>query len=1039
MVFVDQNMSTEYTSTRFQVGIVKTYKDDKGFGFISSVKPDLIEDLFFHIKKTKSDVKEEDRVLFIRTQSKKHADKYEAVDVVKIFDVIDLKKLVQLYLRYGYIELINQIELISTPDQLQGQDVKGILSTILENELLKESDEHTDKALRFTRVLKKVEIDNGFKAKCFFHLLKNHQNNSSQIYLSGYKYWGQEEQVKHLQLDAIQIFNSLPRNLREHYFPRLTFEDRIKLKGVVEIASKEDIVKVLTVLEGENEDSKANYRSIKGTIKIASHLEPFLWLKGLVNEVPVDALKHNLELYTDVDLKEILAKLTVDQKIQVFPKRLIHDQKTFDLYRTFLKACSNVQSAHSAFEIGGVVLSDSLYYKGLVEKIIPISSVAIARMQAFLSEASISEHRHLIKALGWRDSLKIFDRQVEQTQTKALLSILKNAGDYDPENFKELLKAVELSTDSLFNLWYNGYHTIKSPKLVSYYFLIAQSDEIARSILAKFGDNNTLLEHACNHLTNPESQFETQSILKFLKFCRGEDDSLRFETYLSSIFAIAKDPLKLVLWIEDFSSYFDFDKFKIYFATLSSEEQKLFLKKIFFEIKQGRANIPLSEILQLKNVVIDPELARSIEFKNEKVDFTVYVILQAIQDLSNGNITKPERMYEIIANQINTPTELLVLKGFFDKCLGRKTIDNTVKPEEGAFYEIKEQRSSIPRFVTYCEGRKVIDGPSKTPAICEKTGMAFWWCQNSKCYEGCVTTHNSWKEYTLLDFLEILRIPYSQSDYEMFLAYVNKVNKFLEHMNCRKCKHILKPHAKDENPIYGFYRVSNFSCANKECKEHQNLVYLTHCINGHCGGVVDSRDSVRCKPAEFTNGNCGWYICNDCYACCNDGGIGRRIYIIEKSGQQYNCHREGHRERGIICCPKCGTEMNGSGFQEEDYNKVLNWFIANRTKADFIINSGQRRDGKFWFLLRAPLYDRVRYETFMKKLYRYMSIGFNIPDITVEKETYLLGEAFGAQDSDTVRLLICPSCDHKIDLREDFEKFMSMQKYHTALKFTFRT
>ena len=68
------------------------------------------------------------------------------------------------------------------------------------------------------------------------------------------------------------------------------------------------------------------------------------------------------------------------------------------------------------------------------------------------------------------------------------------------------------------------------------------------------------------------------------------------------------------------------------------------------------------------------------------------------------------------------------------------------------------------------------------------------------------------------------------------------------------------------------------------------------------------------------------------------------------TGQEYKCHTEGHRDRGILCCNKCGNEMGKHEQNGKLYRHQLKWFIEQKDKHKNIIKHGRRNDGKWWFV-----------------------------------------------------------------------------------------
>ena len=115
------------------------------------------------------------------------------------------------------------------------------------------------------------------------------------------------------------------------------------------------------------------------------------------------------------------------------------------------------------------------------------------------------------------------------------------------------------------------------------------------------------------------------------------------------------------------------------------------------------------------------------------------------------------------------------------------------------------------RFHPICDGRKAVNKDTKEPILSDDSKVEFWWCANQKCYRPSREIHNSenWEKYTLLDFLTILKINFKYNDLEIYLNIINKANRFLKHLKCRECNHILYPKGKTQ---YAFYGVSNFVC-----------------------------------------------------------------------------------------------------------------------------------------------------------------------------------------------------------------------------------
>lgn len=564
-------------------------------------------------------------------------------------------------------------------------------------------------------------------------------------------------------------------------------------------------------------------------------------------------------------------------------------------------------------------------------------------------------------------------------------------------------------------------------------------DIIADKVMEKDGDEARIFARCDNKTKNElffklifdlnsiESEQEIADAIKIFELCRKYFEE-GYPKISEKILDKSPSYVKLYFWLKDFTDYFNYDEFVIYTITLSVEEQKLFFKKVIKLIHEQKINLTLTDLERI--ISVDLELYQELGKSNEELndlDFTISIILQVIKDLSNELVTKRETIFEIIANQVKRPKDLLQIKGFFDKCNGRSKVKVTPvlndKEEEVdrkvEFQKLKEK----PRFAVYCDGRK-------STSACTNTGLDFWWCENSKCYkpERELHTPENWKEYSLLDILTILEVNFTEKDYEILLNVINKANRFLEHLVCRECDEILRP---DKKTNFAFWGVSNFRCKNESCKKHNEKIYISHCLNGRCADIIDSRGCVTCKPVGADD-DCGWYVCNFCHACCNSPQLIKRKWVYDNIlKKEYKCHVVGHKDLGELSCNKCGTAMNNSEFSEDDFNRTLNWFIENREKSSHIRNSGQRKDGKWWFLFGK---DKLSVEKYKEKLTSLLKIGFSIPDYAKEDKTIqLIAEPSSKSPANKINVFSCSNCKHTIDLNGDYKKYQAMKGFHTNL------
>ncbi len=158
---------------------------------------------------------------------------------------------------------------------------------------------------------------------------------------------------------------------------------------------------------------------------------------------------------------------------------------------------------------------------------------------------------------------------------------------------------------------------------------------------------------------------------------------------------------------------------------------------------------------------------------------------------------------------------------------------------------------------------------------------------------------------------------------------------------------------------YAFWRINKFHCKNQDCNINDEI-YLSHCLNGNCDNIIDSRISMKCNysnqnPPPYVNE--GLYICNKCSACCNRDTLERILSKpIHNDDFKKNLkwrieNNATHEERGERFCYKCGNILINSN---QEYRRILNWLIVNQKSNKKILSSGKRAiDNKYWFRLHA--------------------------------------------------------------------------------------
>ncbi len=638
-----------------------------------------------------------------------------------------------------------------------------------------------------------------------------------------------------------------------------------------------------------------------------------------------------------------------------------------------------------------------------------------------LSKEGINEHLFIElreKYLEYLNSKLGTDYYSNSIWLKYNISISKKIFSSIYNQLQELFEKY-VPIELLHNLWVRKYYTH------------CQHDHIRQNILTETHENLTLIFNRCSdedkskilfkmvydleYINSEEKYVIVKKILTITKTFASE----LYERLLSVVLNTLPVYFKLNLWLDDLYEILDFNEFKLYTITLSPSNQKRFIKKVLKYIQEKKANITVEDIVSLN--VIDYETSQKVlALDNIFWDYSSSILLEIISGLNkklvltNGKEQNrfQNRIFDIILNQIKNPEDILQISGYFDECDGRCYILITEKKDEAGkvihtdiVYNKDEDNKALNHPI--CDGRKA-NHNSGTDQALTKENIEFWWCANQKCYKPARKLHNpeEWEHYSLMDFLNILNIGYNENDLEIYLSIINKTNRFLKHLRCRHCNNILYPRGRSN---FAFYGVNNFTCNNEKCEEKGKEVYLTHCLNGFCNKIIDSRDSVKCKN--------GWFICNYCFACCSTQKLEKRKEVAEQILKyNYRGPLVGHKDSGIISCNKCGEEM--SSIFNDDYSRILKWFTENQNNSKLILNSGVIR-GKHWFRISKGTLDL---QSFKERLHKYKKLGFIIPEINTDNDVQLITEPKG--------IFNCTSCDNSIVIIKDKERATAFKKYH---------
>lgn len=189
----------------------------------------------------------------------------------------------------------------------------------------------------------------------------------------------------------------------------------------------------------------------------------------------------------------------------------------------------------------------------------------------------------------------------------------------------------------------------------------------------------------------------------------------------------------------------------------------------------------------------------------------------------------------------------------------------------------------------------------------------FVWCKHQPCFRTAIGYKQSWRDYKLIDILNILEHNIIENkecgfiangEYNRFVDVMLKAQKVVDTLQCKKCGHILFPIKRSKGNDSNEYTY--YHCGNTQCKEYHHEIYINHCFNCK-DGLIDSRESKKCPN--------GLYICPDCLTCCSNDFFERMANKYLSSNRlipQWINNRlgKGHKDLNILFCPKCETEFN---------------------------------------------------------------------------------------------------------------------------------
>ncbi len=633
-------------------------------------------------------------------------------------------------------------------------------------------------------------------------------------------------------------------------------------------------------------------------------------------------------------------------------------------------------------------ISNDIEYKNFIDKANSINKLFEGVItKGYLGEL-ISKHANEITSDDY--IVKLWFENVIKLEPE--LSLIRNyfAAQKRPDQEKIYAKLSFITKTDLFESYINKNNLSASLNNLIIFFQLEKKVEVLKEFMFLvndwFGNEKINLE---------ESTKGYEALVSFIK----EIDKTVGESLVAFFYAVSADYIKLKLWLSDLTYKEDYEIYQSNFIFLTTSDQQKFIKKLFYLLSKRANNISFERISALKNLTYNFP-----EGKQFQLDFSCNIILASINSVRGGSLLNEESIFSILTKHVeNDTSSLLSLNGFFEKCNGRSIPDKTKETEDGVKSIVSLKKIPIPRNVEFCEGvRFKEDGKDRTYK------HDCWWCRGGSCYEAnqSLQLPINYNDYTLANFFSILNISFDKKEYFDFLGLLNKINVYLNHLNCRSCNHILKP---NKEGYYSYYRISNFICSNSKC-ENKQTVYLNHClgakkiaIKSRCDNLIDSRDTVRCNYSKHNPSNnsekYGPYVCNLCGSCCSQKSLEKKHneLIQRKWNMQPGLdwkvrNKVGHLERGEIFCYKCGSEMINN---EQEYNEFVKK-IANPDTTFKVLKKGTNTYG-FWNLVKAN-------EDFFE---RAQQVGLRVSETKGDDSNV----KFIAQGN--INFLICQTCNTK--------------------------
>jgi len=225
-----------------------------------------------------------------------------------------------------------------------------------------------------------------------------------------------------------------------------------------------------------------------------------------------------------------------------------------------------------------------------------------------------------------------------------------------------------------------------------------------------------------------------------------------------------------------------------------------------------------------------------------------------------------KKHFQILHSKNFTPIsfqETFKIKNLVSKCNGRKHYDAELWKGKRWYYKGSITILNKGHVVEYCEGRPWKEEPLWNGSTNQPTDehYKFYWCRGGYCAQrnDKLNLEKPFYEWTVIEISEVLNIKLEKLTISTLTGWINRMNEIVERLFCRSCNEVLRPYPFQPKKL-GIYGVPMFQCVNNQCEMHEQPIRFTHCLNGKCHEILDSRDCQKCCNTGL--------ICNHCGTMC---------------------------------------------------------------------------------------------------------------------------------------------------------------------------